>query len=191
MLRRGILARRAEVTPNAAEAAADALAEALPHHALIKDLEPGPILVPTRHRTEIDTTPVARALEKLGWTIVRPRTHPDDNELEPVPWPTNGTLVAGRWGVPEPPPHAATMPARELVALLVPGVAFDANGGRLGMGSGVIDRFLPRARQADTPPPVIGIGYRFQLVDHVPVDQHDARIDGVQVEARGLTCTQA
>jgi 5-formyltetrahydrofolate cyclo-ligase len=91
-------------------------------------------------------------------------------------------LRAGRFGVAEP---SATDRGEPLAAddlVLVPGVAFDARGGRLGRGSGFYDRSLPRGAGA---PVVFGVAFACQLVEAVPMAPHDRRVDGVVTE-RGV-----
>ena len=59
--------------------------------------------------------------------------------------------------------------------VIVPGAAFDVSGGRLGLGGGYYDRFLPRAVNAKK----IALAYDFQLVEDLPLESHDAKIDFV------------
>ena len=61
----------------------------------------------------------------------------------------------------------------QIDCVIVPGAAFDINGGRLGLGGGYYDRFLPRAVNAKT----IALAYDFQLVDALPTEIHDAKVD--------------
>ena len=78
-----------------------------------------------------------------------------------------------RWGLREPEPEAPVAAAGEIDAIICPGLAFDRQGGRLGMGAGYYDRFLCRTRPDAL---LIGIGYSWQLVDHVPMEAHDIRV---------------
>lgn len=63
----------------------------------------------------------------------------------------------------------------QIDCVIVPGAAFDMSGGRLGLGGGYYDRFLPLAVNAKK----IALAYDFQLVDSLPLETHDAKIDGV------------
>lgn len=62
----------------------------------------------------------------------------------------------------------------ELDVVIVPGVGFTADGGRLGQGGGHYDRFLPRLRPDCV---TIGVCFREQLVDRLPIEPHDALVD--------------
>ena len=59
--------------------------------------------------------------------------------------------------------------------VIVPGAAFDVQGGRLGLGGGYYDRFLPRAVNAVK----VALACDFQLVEALPLEEHDAKIDAV------------
>lgn len=89
------------------------------------------------------------------------------------------SLVPGRYGVREPPAAAAIETLGSDVLVLVPGVAFDAGGGRLGRGAGLWDRALIDARGAV----VFGVGYELQIIDTVPREGHDRPIDALVTEA--------
>lgn len=185
-LRKHAATARASVPPGEREEAAARLAKGLPHHPLLKDLRPGGVLVPTRHGHEINTDPLAHALEGRGWKIHRPRVIPDTNEFEVIEWPTPSPLVAGEFGVPEPPQRAPASDPSKLKLILVPGLAFTKNGDRVGTGAGYFDRFL--ARYTETSPLTIGLAYHVQLLDDIPVEPHDVPLHGLQVEEQAITC---
>jgi len=88
-------------------------------------------------------------------------------------------LQVGAFGIAEPIGGPGLGLTRgDLV--LMPGVAFDVRGGRLGRGAGLYDRALPARPSA---PPSFGVGFAFQLVARVPMEDHDRRVDGVVTEA--------
>lgn len=89
-------------------------------------------------------------------------------------------LRAGRYGVPAPPPEAPARPLGAGDLLLVPAVAFDLRGGRLGRGKGGYDRALAGAEGALA----VAVGYDFQLVESVPVEPHDRRADALLTDRR-------
>ena len=83
-------------------------------------------------------------------------------------------LAPGAYGVPEPVPSARRpVSVRELDLVLVPGLAFDRKGRRLGHGHGYFDRFLARLPKAV---PVVGLAFKFQLLDRLPSDPHDRAV---------------
>lgn len=122
--------------------------------------------------SELDVTPlIARALQ-AGWTVVCPRTLPK-GQLEHLRLQGLQQVAHGRFGTMYP--SGGQGYAGPYDAILVPGLAFDAAGNRLGYGGGYYDRFLPQQSQAFKVAPV----YPFQLVEELPVQAHDRPVDWV------------
>ncbi len=95
-------------------------------------------------------------------------------------WGTwTGTLVEGRRGLSEPPGSDASLASADVV--VVPGVAYDAAGRRLGRGGGSYDRALASVRV-----PVVAVATDDEVVDEVPVEPHDVRVDVVVTPTRVL-----
>lgn len=88
-------------------------------------------------------------------------------------------LRRGRFGVLEPPAGAVVRPQAGDV-VVVPGVAFDRDGGRLGRGRGYYDRAFPVG--AEEAPRLVGFAYSVQLVERVPCDSRDRRMDAIVTE---------
>lgn len=85
-----------------------------------------------------------------------------------------------------PPVDPAT-----IQCVLVPGLAFDARGGRLGRGQGYYDRLLATLRHAHGNVFILGIAIDPQLIDRVPTDAHDQRMDAIITESRTIRCRPA
>ena len=83
-------------------------------------------------------------------------------------------LVRHRFGMLEPAPDLPAIGPATLDLVLVPGVAFDRQGGRLGFGGGYYDRFLPT-----TPALRVGVTYDECLADVLPCGEHDQRVDWI------------
>jgi len=93
-------------------------------------------------------------------------------------------LVPGMWGILEPPQQRWGKPGKEIApeqldCIMVPGVAFDRNGGRLGNGAGYYDRLFKNVRADAT---LIGVCFESQLVEQVVMDAHDVAMDYVITE---------
>jgi 5-formyltetrahydrofolate cyclo-ligase len=94
-------------------------------------------------------------------------------------------LRAGRYGVAEPPPGAVSAPLRSLGLIVVPGLAFDSAGRRLGRGKGYYDRALSIAATASgSRPSVFGWAEDWRLVDEVPSGAGDEQVDAIVTELR-------
>jgi 5-formyltetrahydrofolate cyclo-ligase len=91
-------------------------------------------------------------------------------------------LVAGAFGIREPATKSASAPPHELAGamVVVPGLAFGAQGQRLGRGGGHYDRFLAALpREAIT----VGLAYSFQLLDGIPQESFDRRLQYIITES--------
>ncbi|MEO8214060.1 MAG: 5-formyltetrahydrofolate cyclo-ligase [Myxococcales bacterium] len=98
-----------------------------------------------------------------------------------------GDLRPGRFGIWEPDPSCPEVAAGEVEVMLVPGLAFDDHGNRLGFGGGYYDEVLA-GKGGGRPGFVVGVGYDFQVVDNVPADARDARVDCLVTDARVIRC---
>ena len=129
---------------------------------------------------ELDTQPLLARLLRLGIALYVPKVGAA-GALRFTRWRPGQALRANRYGIPEP--VALERPPR-LDLVVLPLVAFDAQGRRLGMGGGYYDRWLSRARAARRP---LRVGYAFALqeVAAVPAAPHDVALDAVATE-RGL-----
>jgi 5-formyltetrahydrofolate cyclo-ligase len=99
-------------------------------------------------------------------------------------------LVPNRFGIPEPR-DSATIPAQELDVVLLPLLAFDARGNRLGTGGGWYDTTFSFLRGQARParPLLVGIGYAFQQVDALPAESWDVPLDCIATEHALIDCT--
>lgn len=90
--------------------------------------------------------------------------------LEVLPY-EESRLELGSFHIEEPTGNNITDPS-EIELVVVPAVAYDRNGKRLGRGKGFYDRFLKQTKATK-----VGVGYEFQLVDEIPVEPHDISMD--------------
>lgn len=99
-------------------------------------------------------------------------------------WPLN------KWGIPEPPPHIPLIPAApgDIDVIVVPGLAFDEKGNRLGQGKGYYDRFIARMTLGEgvSAPFLVGVGLECQLTDRVPVEEYDQLMDLVLLPSQTI-----
>jgi len=90
------------------------------------------------------------------------------------------TLRPGRFGIPEPPSDAPSLPDDVGTVILVPGMAFDRRGHRLGSGKGFYDRTLSNHPDAIR----VGVGLETLIVDAIPDDPWDIPMDAIATEQR-------
>jgi len=160
--RRTVLSRRDLMPADARELASAAIAgRVLP---LLPD---GLVAIYAPKSSEVDTAVLAAA---LGDRAVYPRIG-DDLVLAFAP----GPLAPGAFGLREPTGPA--VPLADIAAFVVPGVAFDRDGGRLGWGRGYYDATLARVHAR-----TIGVAFECQLVERVERDAHDINLEFVVTE---------
>lgn len=171
-LRRSARAARRSLPPDARREATAAICRrllALPELAAART-----VLVYSAVAGEVDVADTATGLRTRGAITLYPRVR--GQELDLVAIEDLADLVAGHRDILEPT-GPATDPT-EVDAVLVPGVAFDMRGGRLGQGGGHYDRLLPRIGDALR----IGIAFACQVVPTVPRAAHDVNVDLVVTE---------
>jgi len=92
-------------------------------------------------------------------------------------------VFTGKFGISEPLPACTEIPPDRFDLVLVPGMAFDLEGSRLGRGRGFYDRILAQTRGVKC-----GIGYDFQIVPEIPAEPHDARVNFIVTPVRCVKC---
>jgi 5-formyltetrahydrofolate cyclo-ligase len=117
-----------------------------------------------------------------------------DRSLRFAAWRAGAPLGANRYGIPEPAVDAAALRAgTELDLVLLPLLAFDRHGGRLGSGAGYYDRSFAFLRTQPRParPLLVGVGYGFQEVARLPLAEWDVPLDYVATEAEVIRCASS
>jgi 5-formyltetrahydrofolate cyclo-ligase len=173
-LRAELAERLRQVPPDAAARAAEAVASRV--RALEAFARSDAIALYAALADELPSRPLFDAVREAGKTALLPRTQGDALVFCAVTsWEE---LVPGRYGVAEPPDRADRMEPSGLV--IVPGMAFDRDGHRLGRGRGYYDRAFADPGRAG---PLVGVGYSFQLRSEVPHGAGDRRVDEVVTDA--------
>ncbi|MCG8452507.1 MAG: 5-formyltetrahydrofolate cyclo-ligase [Spirochaetales bacterium] len=130
-------------------------------------------------REELDTHPLIEAAFHAGKTVYAPVIQKSSMEFLCLESPS-GPFVEGKWGLREPHPSAEIWtPNSELTVMIVPGMAFDEKGQRLGRGGGYYDRFLRRFQNLNQTLWRVGYAFEAQVVEKVPTLPHDQPIDAL------------
>lgn len=135
---------------------------------------------------EISPEPLIRLCWQLGKTVFLPVLHPiHHNRLWFLPYRTNSPMRVNSYGISEPKlQRTPRTPAWALDLVLLPLVAFDSWGGRLGMGGGYYDRtfsFKLQAKRASGPK-LIGMAHELQKVDSLATANWDVPLTGIVTE---------
>lgn len=128
---------------------------------------------------ELDPRPLLTELGRRGARCALPAVPGRERPLEFREWAPDDPLVRGEFGTSEPPPDARVI-VPEL--LIVPLLAFDKYGFRLGYGGGYYDRTIRSLRRDTENCLAVGFAYAGQEVDAVPHDETDERLDWVVTE---------
>lgn len=178
LLRRQMKARRGELFQSVSFAA-DKIAERFPIK-LFKRF--GPIVsgyLPIG--SEVDTRPLMQRLARNGAQLSLPRVEAD-NQMTFRNWAMDDELEAGQFSLMQPSDESAEV---KPTLILLPLLAFDPLGNRLGYGQGHYDRALSLLRQSGRAF-TCGIAYSGQQVEHIPAEPHDVPLDWVVTETGSL-----
>ncbi|MDF2923134.1 MAG: 5-formyltetrahydrofolate cyclo-ligase [Paenibacillaceae bacterium] len=145
--------------------------------------EPGNLCTYMPFGHEVNILPVAEWCWQRGLAVAVPKTIRQPRMLRLHLIGSKELLEPGLWGIPEPVEAAPVADFRRIKAVLVPGVAFDARGGRLGYGGGYYDRLFGHWRSEGVHPLKLAPAFHIQMEEAVPVEFHDERMDAVITEA--------
>lgn len=155
-LRRLFSEHRQTLTHSEVLEGSKAIAQLFFTHFAVEKLKAVHAYLPIKRRNEVDTFPIIYTLQEkyLKTQIVVPRTIPDTPEMEHYQWLPDMTLVMNQWGILEPDPHhSLRYNIRNIDLVLLPLLAFDLQGYRVGYGKGFYDRFLAQCH-----PKVLKVG---------------------------------
>ncbi|MGK5510023.1 5-formyltetrahydrofolate cyclo-ligase [Brevibacillus formosus] len=180
-LRSHILERRKSMSAKEREQLSREVCEHLLSHERLADAKT--IMAFHPFGDELDILPFLHEAKKRGQDIWLPLTNVAERRLIPYRYTGPHMLKQGVYGIWEPDPALAEeADVLHLDAIIVPGVAFDNKGGRMGYGGGYYDRFLATLKKL---PFLVGVGFSIQVVEHVPLESHDVLLDAVVTE-KGL-----
>ncbi|MBQ3849741.1 MAG: 5-formyltetrahydrofolate cyclo-ligase [Clostridia bacterium] len=169
-MRKLIREKRRELSSSERERSAAAVAEALLSIEKLRGAEYVLAYMPMKY--ELDILPAVEKLRKIGVKPVFPLCVENGGLRLFIPAKENGFKV-GAYGILEPNEETAQeIEAEELDAILLPAIGFDRNGYRLGQGGGYYDRLL-----AKTDCLRIAVGFNCQLMESIPVEDTDQRVD--------------
>lgn len=124
--------------------------------------------------SEIDTHKIiTKALEDNKIVCV-PKVISKKEGMKAVAISSFQELERSKYGILEPREICNEIKPSSIDLVLVPGLLFDTVGGRIGYGAGYYDRFLKQLKRESKK---IGIGYKLQLIDKVPMEEHDVFLD--------------
>lgn len=179
-LRREVIARRDALSERDRAAASLAIADRVV--ALPEARQARSAMAFWSFGSEVDTAPLIERLVAGGKTLTLPRI--ESSDVVPVAFVPGDPTTETSFGAMEPAGGRVLDPS-ELDLVIVPGVAFDRSGNRVGYGAGYYDRFLRRTRPGV---PAVAIAFSAQVVPEVPTGGTDRRVDAIVTEAEVIRC---
>jgi 5-formyltetrahydrofolate cyclo-ligase len=133
-------------------------------------------------RSEVSTFPVVEEALRLGKKVILPSVDRARKELRLYEIRALSELAPGYMGIPEPKvPEERERDINDVNLVIMPGAAFDAAGNRLGYGGGYYDKLLSHLRRKV---PLVALAYEEQIVDSVPADTHDIKVQMIVTDKR-------
>jgi len=130
-------------------------------------------------RNEVETSPIIRYLLAENKQVVLPRVQKEDHQLSLHTISDLDDLVLSSYGILEPH-EDRQVDLSSVDYIFVPGVAFSTQGRRLGYGGGFYDRLLSTKGKTT---PTVGLVFDFQILDHVPYEDHDVCVEALLSES--------
>jgi len=128
--------------------------------------------------SEINTDYIIQLLWRQNKRVLVPACKPETREMDIIPINSFADVEPGYFGIREPKRGFGLPVAKEAIDLvLVPAVAFDRRGYRVGYGGGYYDRFL-----VGMSVPRIGLAFSCQIITEAPVDKYDQAVQGIVTE---------
>lgn len=166
-IRRSIKSRTLALKPEQALRQSEAVVERLLQILAQRKPQVVALFAPLRDEVQIGSL-----MQRIECRVVVPRVEGDEMEFYDL---ASGALAEGAFGIMEPQCGELVEP-RKIDVMVVPGVAFTPSGDRLGRGKGFYDRYLSREGFRAY---CVGVCYPHQVVDELPVEPHDRRMDEV------------
>lgn len=140
-------------------------------------------------REEAGNHDLLRAMLAAGKRLVTPKVNSSTKQLENFLIPNWEALAPGAFGILEPSSVCGALrfeTLHEIDLIIVPGLGFDRRGNRLGYGGGYYDRLL-----AEIAAPKAALAFAAQIIEAIPTEAHDERVDFVVTEEEIIICREA
>lgn len=143
------------------------------------------VLLYASYKSEVDTFELMKYCFSNAKIVTLPKVDPLSSELEIYEIKDLSELASGYQNIPEPnvPENRRVMQVSDIDLIIVPGVAFDDQCNRLGYGKGFYDKML-----SEKSSPAIALSYEEQIVNSVPAQPHDIKMDIIVTDKRIITC---
>lgn len=142
---------------------------------------------PIEERHEVDLRALDASLRARGARVAYPAIDPETRAMTFRFVEEAGALAEAGFGFREPPPSSREAARGDLDVIVVPALAVDPNGYRIGYGAGYYDRTLPSFAP---PARTIAVAFDYQVIAEVPVTEGDVAVDAIVTDARVMAVTR-
>jgi 5-formyltetrahydrofolate cyclo-ligase len=184
-VRRELLGRRDRIPPEVRKAKSRIIRESL--LSLEEFRKAGIIFFFASFRSEVDTTELIKISLPAGKRVVLPKVDTAGHDLLLFEVRDPGDLAPGYMGIPEPSDAAGQMSINDVDIVIIPGAGYDASGNRVGYGGGYYDRLLAGLQKGV---PVIAPAFEEQVLESIPSEPHDIRVNVIVTDRRTIRCRQ-
>ncbi len=155
-------------------------------YALEQFKEADKVLFYSSFRTEVNTEIMIRESLEMGKTVILPRVLHEENRLTKHVINGLDELIINQMGIAEPDmeKHSQVV-VEDIHMLVIPGLAFDPKGARIGYGGGYYDRLLHRIKGKRT---IAALAFEAQIFEGLPMENHDIPVDYIITEQRTINC---
>jgi len=182
-IRQDLLQRRDAIQPAMRQAKSDAIWKRLVELPVFQQAEAAFFYV--THGSEVDTSLMRQMARDLGMRVAAPRSKPGDYSMVFHWLDSEDSLLPGAYGILQPEPSAPVAALGPKVVVLVPGVAFDPRGNRIGFGGGYYDRWLTGPGLGAA---TVGLAFHEQVLAAVEAEPHDRPVDGLVTDFQTFDC---
>lgn len=138
-------------------------------------------------RSEVDTLSMIQKSLEMGKRVVLPKVDKERHMLSLYEIKDLNELSPGYMGIPEPSlADERTVDIDDVDLVIIPGAGFDYSGNRLGYGAGYYDILLSKSKKKIS---IIALAYEEQIVDSIPSEKHDVKVDMIVTDTRVIRIT--
>lgn len=175
-IRREVLALRNALPPAELEGMSKSICRRFARLPVLKDCKS--VMIFLSFGSEVNTDYIIERLWRQGKKVFVPLCKPETREMEIFPIASFADVEPGYFGIREPKKNIQPPVSKDAIDMvLVPAVAFDRKGFRVGYGGGYYDRFL-----AGMKAPKLGLAFSCQIIPAVPVGEYDQAVESVITE---------
>ncbi len=177
-IRKEVLRQRDSISADSKKAKDDSIKDILINTPEFKKAHS--ILFYASYKSEVDTFGIIKYSISVNKTIALPKVNIETSSLDIYEIKDLSELGIGYQNIPEPIlPDDRILNVKDIDLIIVPGVAFDESCNRLGYGKGCYDKMLISKSS-----PAIALAYEEQIIDSVPAEQHDIKMDKIITDKR-------